>query len=139
MTNFRPFRWPVRVYYEDTDVGGLVYHSNFLKYFERARSELLREIGVNQVELFEQNTAFVVSRVEMDFKKGAKFDDLLTVETKLIEAKKVTMTVDQKILNQQNDVLCQAIIKIACIDTATSRPKQSPMNQLLNAEMLSER
>ncbi|MFD2179962.1 tol-pal system-associated acyl-CoA thioesterase [Veronia pacifica] len=139
MTNFHPFRWPIRVYYEDTDVGGLVYHANFLKYFERARSELLREIGVNQVELFEQNTSFVVSRIEMDFKKGARFDDQLTVETWVTQMKRASLQFTQRIVDKQGLLYCEALVTVVCVDPTSMKPKSSPLSQKHIAEMLSER
>lgn len=76
------FEWPVTVYYEDTDAGGVVYHSNYLKFFERARTELLRTIGVSQQVLLEQNIGFVVRHMDIDFLQGARLDDHLTVRTK---------------------------------------------------------
>ncbi len=74
-----PFAFPVRVYYEDTDRGGVVYYANYLRYFERARSEWLRGLGVNQERLAAvEGIGFVVARAEIDFKAGARLDDLLT-------------------------------------------------------------
>ena len=69
----------LRVYYEDTDIGGIVYHANYLKFFERARTEWLREKGITQSSFLEQNLGFVVTRLEMDYVASAKFDDLLNV------------------------------------------------------------
>ncbi|TOP05405.1 acyl-CoA thioesterase, partial [Vibrio parahaemolyticus] len=64
-----PFRWPITVYYEDTDAGGVVYHSNYLKFFERARTEMLRAKGISQHVLLEQNIGFVVRHMDIDFKQ----------------------------------------------------------------------
>ena len=71
----------VRIYYEDTDFSGFVYHAAYLKFFERGRTEFLRELGVHHAELAEQGVAFAVRRMEIDFEAAARIDDLLTVET----------------------------------------------------------
>lgn len=82
------FHWPISVYYEDTDAGGVVYHSNYLNFFERARTEWLKALGVSQTALLADDTAFVVKRAELDFRKAARFEQNLIVETKVIELKK---------------------------------------------------
>ena len=83
------FSWQVRVYYEDVDIGGVVYYANYLRYFERARSEWLRSLGVNQERLAAvEGIGFVVARAEVDFKAGARLDDLLSVTVKMVEKKK---------------------------------------------------
>lgn len=82
-------RFPVTIYYEDTDAGGVVYHANYLKFFERGRTEMLREQGVCQRELLEQNMGFVVRSMELDFLKAARLDDNLVVITQLTEKKRL--------------------------------------------------
>lgn len=82
------FQWPVTIYYEDTDAGGVVYHSNYLKFFERARTELLRSIGVSQHTLLTQNIGFVVRHIDIDFLRGARLDEMLNVVTNISELKK---------------------------------------------------
>src|SRR5579872_1943212 len=90
--------FPVRVYYEDTDAGGIVYYANYLKFAERARTEALRLAGFDQSELkHEQKIAFVVRRCECDFLKPAFLDDLLTIETRLNDISKVSMRMRQTI------------------------------------------
>ena len=85
----REFTWQVRVYYEDTDRGGVVYYANYLRYFERARSEWLRSLGANQEELAAvEGIGFVVARAEIDFRAGARLDDLFAVTVKMVEKKK---------------------------------------------------
>ena len=80
------FSWQVRVYYEDVDIGGVVYYANYLRYFERARSEWLRSLGANQERLAAlEGIGFVVARAEVDFKIGARLDDLLGVTVKMAE------------------------------------------------------
>ena len=91
-------KFPVRIYYEDTDTAGIVYHANYLKFAERARTEFLREAGIEQSELFAKHKiGFVVRRCEVDFLVGAKLDDLLIVESKVIEMKNASLTMEQKI------------------------------------------
>jgi len=116
------FEWSVRVYYEDTDTGGVVYHSNYLKFFERARTEMLREKNISQQLLLEQNIGFVVRSLTVDYLKGAVLDDKLTVKTHISEMKKVSLTFCQELVNDKNQVLCKAIVKVACIDTIKMKP-----------------
>ncbi|MDD1782520.1 tol-pal system-associated acyl-CoA thioesterase [Enterovibrio sp. ZSDZ35] len=137
MSHLHPFCWPIRVYYEDTDTGGIVYHANYLKYFERARTELLRSIGVNQHVLFEEHTAFVVRHMDIDFFKGATLDESLTVQTTVSELRRVTLTFCQDLVNSQGDVLCRAIVKVACVDSEKMKPKSIPTS--IQSEIFSER
>ncbi len=123
------FNWPVRVYYEDTDSGGVVYYANYLKYMERARTEFLRHLGFEQNELTEQqNIIFVVRAVQCDYKSPARFNDELNVTAKLIELKKASMLFEQKIcrVNQSNKILCQGQIRIACLQADTFKPCAIP-------------
>ncbi len=122
------FEWPVTVYYEDTDAGGVVYHSNYLKYFERARTELLRSVNVSQHSLLEQNTGFVVRHMDIDFLQGARLDDQLTVKTTISELKKASLTFCQEIVNPDGKTLCRAMVKVACIDNQRMRPKAIPQS-----------
>ena len=108
--------YALRVYYEDTDAGGIVYYANYLKFFERARTECLRELGINQVKLLEQNVGFVVRKVEMDNISPAKLDDLLNVTSTIITLKRASLVFHQKITNQSQQVICTATILIACIN-----------------------
>ncbi len=122
------FEWPVTVYYEDTDAGGVVYHSNYLKYFERARTELLRNVGVSQQTLLEQNIGFVVRHMDIDFLQGARLDDHLVVKTAIAEAKKASLTFCQEIVNPEEKTLCKAMVKVACIDNEKMRPIAIPQS-----------
>jgi acyl-CoA thioester hydrolase len=120
------FRWPVRVYYEDTDAGGVVFYANYLKFFERARTEMLRSLGFEQDQLnTEQNIVFVVRSVQVDYLKPAYFNDLLETSAKIILAKKASFIFEQQI-TRNDQVLCQGVIKIACIDTVSMKPKAIP-------------
>lgn len=115
----------IRVYYEDTDAGGIVYYANYLKFFERARTELLRGLGINQSNFLEQNLGFVVRSVEMDNLASAKLDDLLEITTKITELKKASVVFEQQLFLEQR-MLCRAKIKIACVDLVLSKPCAIP-------------
>lgn len=120
------FRWPVRVYYEDTDAGGVVYHARYLAFFERARTEMLRNKGINQQSMLAENLGFVVRSMTIDFIKGAKLDDLLEVETQLIEMKRASLTFQQRLVDSQGNLLCGAKVLIACVDTSKMKPIALP-------------
>ncbi|ELS8947046.1 tol-pal system-associated acyl-CoA thioesterase [Vibrio fluvialis] len=127
----RVFNWPITIYYEDTDAGGVVYHSNYLKFFERARTEMLRAIGVSQQVLLEQRIGFVVRHAEIDFKQGARLDAQLTVVTSIAELKKASLTFCQELVNPEGHLLCKAIVKVACIDNEKMKPKAMPQSIIL--------
>ena len=122
------FRWPISVYYEDTDAGGVVYHSNYLKFFERARTEWLRAMGVKQTALLEDDIAFIVKSAALDFCKAARFEQNLIVETKVIQLKKVSMVFEQRLIDEQGEVYCEAEILVACIALSRMRPRAIPQN-----------
>lgn len=116
----------LRVYYEDTDAGGIVYYANYLKFFERARTEWLRELGINQSTFLEQNIGFVVRKVEMDNLASARLDDLLTVISEIHDLKRASLVFHQKIINQQQQVLCQVKVIVACVNLSLSKPCAIP-------------
>ena len=91
-------RWPIRVYYEDTDLAGIVYYANYLRFIERARSEWLREAGVDQAALKAAGTVFAVRRLEAEYVAPARFDDLLTVETAVVGATPARLVLQQQVL-----------------------------------------
>jgi acyl-CoA thioester hydrolase len=105
----------VRIYYEDTDTAGIVYYANYLKFAERARTETLRQTGINQSDLFrEQKIGFVVRKCEIDFLKPAKLDDLLTITTKLHDISRVSISMKQTI--KCGDVeLVKLVVKLAVV------------------------
>jgi acyl-CoA thioester hydrolase len=112
------FTHPVRIYYEDTDHARIVYYANYLKFAERARTEMLREAGINQTELMENDgLAVVVRHVEVDFLKPAKIDDLLQVETTLREVQKLRMTIQQSIRREQ-ETLVKLLVELVCVNRA---------------------
>jgi acyl-CoA thioester hydrolase len=120
------FIWPVRVYYEDTDAGGVVFYANYLKFFERARTEMLRAMGYEQDELTTvEGIIFVVRSVQVDYLSPARFNEQLQVSAKVSMAKKASLTFEQ-VITRGDDVLCKGIIRIACLDAQTMRPKAIP-------------
>ena len=127
----QPFSWQVRVYYEDTDRGGVVYYANYLRYFERARSEWLRSLGVNQERLAAvEGIGFVVARAEIDFKAGARLDDLLSVTVQALEKKKTYLWLEQEARLADGKVCAKARIQVACVqhsaNFASVRPQPIP-------------
>jgi acyl-CoA thioester hydrolase len=120
------FIWPVRVYYEDTDAGGVVFYANHLKFFERARTEMLRAMGYEQDELIaNEGIIFVVRSVQVDYLSPARFNEQLQVSAKVSLAKKTSLTFEQ-IITRDDEVLCKGNIRIACLDAQTMRPKAIP-------------
>ena len=98
------FRWPVRVYYEDTDNGGVVYYANYLKFMERARTEWLRSLGLEQDQLIrEQGIIFAVTSVQVDYLKPALFNQLLSVSAEIIETGKASLTFKQEVTNLSSE------------------------------------
>ena len=124
------FFWDSRVYYEDTDVGGIVYHANYLKFMERARTEWLRSFGVEQVDLLEQSIGLVVKSVSMDYLIAAKFNELLRICSQIVELKRASVEFEQKIYNNDNKLLVSARIRVACVDLIKMKPRALPENIL---------
>ena len=121
------FSWQVRVYYEDVDVGGVVYYANYLRYFERARSEWLRSLGVNQERLAAvEGIGFVVARAEIDFKAGARLEDLLDVTVRPVEKKKTYFWLEQEARLADGKVCAAARIQAACVRNKDMRPQPIP-------------
>ena len=107
----------IRVYYEDTDCGGVVYYANYLKYFERARTEFLREQELSVAEHMKKNLFFVVARVEIDYKFPAKYDDLLLVETRVGQTARASFFLEHTILNEKSrKIIVEGKVKMACIN-----------------------
>lgn len=120
------FRWPIRVYYEDTDAGGVVYHASYLAFYERARTEMLRDKQINQQLLLEKQIGFVVRRMTIDYRAAARLDDLLEITTEIVSMTRATMTFLQRITNAQGIVINEAEVLIACINTHLMKPIALP-------------
>ncbi|MEF3074873.1 tol-pal system-associated acyl-CoA thioesterase [Methylobacter sp. Wu1] len=121
----KKFIWPVRVYYEDTDAGGVVYYANYLKFFERARTEMLRAMGYEQDQLMAEGIIFVVRSIQVDYLIPARFNEQLQVSAGLSLVKKASFDFEQQI-TRGDEVLCKGIIRVACLDAQTMRPKAIP-------------
>lgn len=117
-------RFPVRVYYEDTDMAGIVYYANYLRYIERARSDWVREIGIDQLAMKAEGVVFAVRRIEADYLQPALFDDALEVVTTLAKLSPARMIMAQKVLRAE-DVLFTSNVTIACIGTG-GKPVRLP-------------
>ena len=122
------FSWPVRVYYEDTDSGGVVYYANYLKFMERARSEWLRSLGFEQDELIANDAVlFAVRAVQADYLAPAVFNDLLNVSARIIKQNKVSLSFEQQVTRAtDNKLLCSGEIKIVCLNSDTMSPTRIP-------------
>lgn len=120
----------LRVYWEDTDAGGVVFYANYLKFFERARTEWLRSAGVEQSVLKEQTGAiFVVADVQIRYLASAKLDDVLTITVKVLEQGHASMTLEQKAW-RGNTLLADGKVRVGCVDATTLRPRRMPKEVL---------
>ena len=121
------FAFPVRIYYEDTDAGGIVYYANYLKFAERARTEYIRALGTNQVDALngEHKCGFVIRHCDIDYQKPAFLDDFLTVTCEIVEIKAATAIIHQQIL-RGDDILAEVNIKAAYLDLDKKRPVRIP-------------
>ena len=130
------FSWPVRVYWEDTDAGGIVFYANYLKFFERSRTEWLRERGISQQALKEATGGmFVVGEAQVSFLKSARLDDELLVTTSLRKAGRASMTIHQQALLSTADgpvLLCEATIRAGWVHASSLKPDRIP-TQILQA------
>lgn len=124
------FLWPVRVYYEDTDSGGVVYYANYLKFMERARTEWLRHFGFEQDELIQNEAViFVVRSVQVDYLLPARFNDELSVSARLIEQGRASLTIEQGITRVvDNTLLCKGSVKIVSLRPDSFKPCAIPKN-----------
>jgi acyl-CoA thioester hydrolase len=117
--------FPLRVFYEDTDAGGIVYHANFLKFAERGRSEMLRSLGFPHVKLgVEEGVGFAVRRCTVEYRAPARLEDALTVDTKLTEIGAATLAVHQQVC-RDGEVLADLDILVACVGR-DGRPRRLP-------------
>ncbi len=134
------FTWPVRVYWEDTDAGGIVYYANYLKFFERARTEWLRSFGLEQQALRAQTGAmFVVSEASVKYQTPARLDDELLVSAKVADLGRSSFTMEQQALRvgtalnaNEVELLCSARVRIGWVDATRLKPTRIP-NHILQA------
>jgi acyl-CoA thioester hydrolase len=129
-----PFAWPVRVYWEDTDAGGIVFYANYLKFFERARTEWLRSRGLEQRALIETTGGmFVVSDTTLRYHRPARLDDELVVTAWPLETGRASMTMQQQAFLKSpegNILLCEGTIRAGWVDASTYKPARIPPNLL---------
>jgi len=124
-----PFSWPIRVYYEDTDAQGVVYYANYFKFMERARTEWIRSLGIEQdVMLSEQRRMFVVVDTQAEFRSPAKFNDQLLVTASLRSQARASFVIGQEVYRDSLDgvLLCRGDIRAAFIDADSMRPAKLP-------------
>ena len=136
MAGIKTFSLPVRIYFEDTDSGGVVYHSNYLKFMERARTEWLRNVGIDQRHLKQQaHIMFVVHRIDIQYKLPARFNDELTVKSELIDIGSSKIEFRQMIY-RNDELLIDASVDIACIDSEKFKPVRIPFTVKQTMESL---
>lgn len=136
-----PFALPVRIYWEDTDAGGIVFYANYLKFMERARTEWLRHCGISQSSLREQTGGmFVVTDAQVRFLRAARLDDLLTVTAQVAEQGRASLTIQQQVFlniphtattaDAAPTLLCEGRIRIGWVDSHNLRPARIPLTLL---------
>ena len=135
MADPKEFSWPVRVYWEDTDAGGIVFYANYLRFFERARTEWLRSLGVNQRELRETSGGmFVVGGVELGYHRPARLDDRIEVTASVAELGRASLVLAQQAWLLDGEVraqlLCEGRIRIGWVDAAQMKPARIPSDIL---------
>jgi acyl-CoA thioester hydrolase len=120
-------RYAIRVYYEDTDAGGVVYHATYLRYAERARTEALRDLGIPHADLVERfGLMFMVRALEVDYQHGARLDDALTVESQVLEVGGATVRLRQIVWNK--DGICAVLaVRLACVHVVGNKPGRIPL------------
>jgi len=120
------FTWTIRVYYEDTDAGGIVFYANYLKFFERARTEWLRALGIGQHALLAQHGAmFVVSHASIDYHAPAKLDDIITLTLSIEKLGRASVRFVQRASNGAT-LLASARVKVGCVERASLKPRSLP-------------
>ena len=120
------FEWNTRVYFEDTDSGGVVYHANYLKFMERARTEWLRSLGLNQIKLKQEDKVmFVVRKIDIQYKIPARFDDELVVQTDRVKNTDFTIMLKQNILRSKQ-IITEGKVEIVCINSDLFKPVRIP-------------
>ena len=122
----------VRVYIEDTDAGGIVFYANYLKFFERGRTEFFRTRGFELRKGLAENINYVVHSLNIKYQRSAYLDDLLTIKTELQDVGKTFLVFNQQARNQANELLVNAEVKIACLHFESGKPRRLPESLLLS-------
>jgi len=124
------FRWPLRIYWEDTDAGGVVFYANYLKFFERARTEWLRELGFSQEAMRREDEAmFVVTDTAVRYRQPARLDDRIEVTVRVAETGRASLALDQQAW-RGDTLLAEGRIRIGCVDATLLRPRRMPPSLL---------
>lgn len=130
------FIWPVRVYYEDTDHGGVVYYANYLKFMERARTEWLRALGFEQDEMLQnEGWLFAVRDVQLQYRTPARFNELLEVSAKVVKFGRASIDFEQQV-RRNGEVLCEGVVRLASLEAKSFRPR--PVSEALLKKMAEE-
>ena len=120
------FEWNARVYFEDTDSGGVVYHANYLKFMERARTEWLRSLGLNQIKLKQEDKVmFVVRKIDIQYKMPARFNDELLIQTDCVKTTDYSIILKQNILKDRQ-IITEGKVEIVCINSDLFKPVRIP-------------
>lgn len=122
----KPFCLNARVYYEDTDAGGIVYYANYLKFCERARTEWLRGMNMSQSQMLEQHMGFVIKNIKGNYVSSAKLDDLLTITCIPTKVKHASLVIYQQVFNQNNELLFEFECSIAFLNMQLKKPMIIP-------------
>jgi len=120
------FKLPIRVYVEDTDAGGIVFYANYLKYFERARTEFIRAAGYEWRFGLQNNISYVVHSLEVKYLMSARLDDMVDVTVRLDQLGRSFMRFHQQVVSQNNELLVEGYVKVACVHLDTSKPRVMP-------------
>jgi acyl-CoA thioester hydrolase len=131
LNHHAPFRFPLRVYWEDTDAGGVVFYANYLKFFERARTEWLRSLGFEQERLRAQTgSIFIVTDTRVRYLRPARLDDMIAVTVHVEHAGRAQMTIAQQawrmLPQREEELLAEGTIRIGCVDAGTFKPQRIP-------------
>ena len=125
--SYTSFSWPIRVYWEDTDGGGVVYHANYLRFLERARTEWLRSVGIGQEALRrDQDVVFAIRAVQMDFLAPARLDDELIATVEVTAVRGASLAFRQLLVRADGTELVRATVRAACLTASTFRPRALP-------------
>lgn len=138
LTSSKEFVFGIRVYYEDTDAGGVVFYANYLKFFERARTEWLRALGFHQSDMADRlQRMFVVTGLDMDYRKPARLDDLLTVRSRVTRLGRASIHFAQR-AERRDELIASGNIQICCVDTANLRPAVLPADVRASLQPIQE-
>ena len=139
MPEANDFFLPIRIYIEDTDAGGIVFYANYLKYFERARTEFIRSLGFELRACMSDNINFVVHSIDLKYLRSAKLDEVVNVYARIKEKGRAFMLFEQKVVNGLGEVIVKGHVKIACVHFDAGKPRALPKALLNKLNILSEK